>query len=204
VSARGFLTSVRLRPDDDIDEVEPEVTTAGEDQLDAAPINERPDKPAVDDVERCARHPGAVERPEFLAVHFAGRHRELPVVGLRGHVADVRHVIGLVGQHEARLFARQHQAFVARRIARVGLQKVVPAQDPEVSRPRDGPPCRNESRIELPIVVVRLVIQQEEIDLRRLEPRDHNVFAQIDQLGEFNSQRLLVPLSRLAEAVERD
>jgi hypothetical protein len=198
------LASVRLGPDNDVDEIEAEVATADEDEFDAAPVNERPDKAAVDDVECCARHPGAVECREFLAAHFAGRHGEFSVMRLRGHVANVGHVIGLVSQHEARLFARQHQAFVARRVPRVGLQKAVATQDPDVARPRDGPPCRNESRIGFPNAVVRLVIQQQEIDLRRLEPGDHDVLAQIDQLGEFDPQRLFVPLSRLAEAVERD
>lgn len=141
------MTSVRLRPDDDVDEIEPEVATAGKDEFDAAPVNERPNEAAVDDVERCARHPGAVERREFLAAHFASRHRELPVMGLRGHVADVRHVIGLVSHHEARLFARQHQPFVARRVARVGLRKAVATQDPEVAPPRDGFIRHTESRI---------------------------------------------------------
>ncbi len=39
---------------------------------------------------------------------------------------------------------------------------------------------------------------------RRLEPRNHDVLAQVDQLGEFDLERLFVPLSGLAEAVERD
>jgi hypothetical protein len=45
------LAGVRLRPDHDVDEIEPEVTTAGQDEFDAAPVNERPDKPTVYDVE---------------------------------------------------------------------------------------------------------------------------------------------------------
>ena len=181
MSARGFPPSVRLRPDDDVDEVEPEVSAAGEDEFDAAPVDERRDEPAVDDVEGCARHPGAVERCEFVAAHFAGRHRKFSVMRLRGHVADVGHVIGLVCQHEARLLARQHQPFVARRVARVGLQKAVAAQDPEVSRPRDGFIRRSESEIEFPNAVVRLVIKQQKIDLRFLEPRHYDVLAKIDQ-----------------------
>jgi hypothetical protein len=77
------------------------------------------------------------------------------VVELRGFepmaiagVADVGHVVRFVGRHEAGLFARQHQPLVARGIARVGLQKVVAAQNPEVSTPRDGLVSRNWSRIE--------------------------------------------------------
>jgi hypothetical protein len=50
-------------------------------------------------------------------------------------------------------------------------------------------PWRTESRIEFPNAVVRLVIEQQEIDLGRLEPRHHHVLAQIDQLGEFEPQR---------------
>ena len=33
------LASVRLRPDNDVDEIEPEVTTTGEDEFNAAPVN---------------------------------------------------------------------------------------------------------------------------------------------------------------------
>ena len=138
------LASVRLRPDDDVDEIEPEVSTAGEHEFDAAPVNERPNKAAVDDIEGGARHPGAVEGCEFLAAHFAGRHGEFSVVGLRGHMANIGNVVGFVGQHEAGLFARQHQAFVARRIAGVGLQKAVATEDPEVAGAR-RPSCRTAS-----------------------------------------------------------
>ena len=125
-------------------------------------------------------------------------------MGLRGHVADVGHVIGLVCQHEARVFARQHQPFVGLGIAGVGLQKPVAAEDPEVSRPRHGFVGRSESEIDFPNAVVRLVIKKQKIDFRFLEPRHYDVLAEIDQLGELDPQRLFVPLSRFTEAVKRD
>ena len=96
MSARDFLALRSTRPHDDVEEVEPEVSAAGENEFDAAPVDERRDEPAVDNVKRCARHPGAVERPEFLAAHLAARHHKLPVMGLRGHVPGVGHVVGLV------------------------------------------------------------------------------------------------------------
>jgi hypothetical protein len=198
------LPTIRLRPNDDVDEVEPEVSAAGENEFDAAPVNERCNKPAVEDIEGRARHPGTVERCEFLTVHFSGRHRKFPVMRLRRHVADVGHVVGLVGQHEAGLLARQHQAFVALGIAGVGLQNAVAAEDPEVSRPRHGFVRRSESEIDFPNAVVRLVIQQQEIDFRFLKPRHDDVLAKIDQLGEFDPQRLFVPLSRFTQTVQRD
>ena len=110
----------------------------------------------------------------------------------------------LVGQHEADPFARLHQPFVARRVTRVALQETVAAEEPKVSRPRDGRFGHCGSRIDFPGPVVRLVIEQQDIHFRRLEPRDHDALAKIDQLGEFDPQRLFVPPSRFAEAVERD
>jgi hypothetical protein len=102
------------------------------------------------------------------------------MMGLRGHVADIGHVVGLVCQHEAGLFTRQHQAFVARRAAGVVLQKAMAAEDPEVSRPRHGFVRRGEGEIDFLNAVVRLVIQQQEIDLRFLKPRHDDVLAKID------------------------
>jgi hypothetical protein len=44
------------------------------------------------------------------------------------------------------------------------------------------------SESDFPNAVVRLVIQQQEIDLRFLERRHDDVLAKIDQLGEFDPQ----------------
>jgi hypothetical protein len=58
------------------------------------------------------------------------------------------------------LFAGQHQTFVARRV--VGLKNAVVGL--EVSTPRDGFVRRSGSRIEFSNVVVRFVIEQQEIN----------------------------------------
>jgi hypothetical protein len=60
------------------------------------------------------------------------------------------------------LFAGQHQTFVARRGAGVGLKNAVAGL--EVSTPRDGFVRRSRSRIESSNVVVRFVIEQQEIN----------------------------------------
>jgi hypothetical protein len=60
------------------------------------------------------------------------------------------------------LFAGQHQTFVARRVAGVGLKNAVVGL--EVSTPRDGFVRRSGSRIEFSNVVVRFVIEQQEIN----------------------------------------
>ena len=123
------------------------------------------------------------------------------MMSLGSHVADIGHVVGLVGQHEASLFAPQHQPLIARRIAGVGLQEAVAAEEPEISRARNR---RRGSPIDFPVAIFRLVIEQQEIDFRRFEPRHHHVLTQVNQVGEFDLERLFVPLSGFAEAVERD
>jgi hypothetical protein len=70
-------------------------------------------------------------------------------------VADIGHVVGLVGQHEASLFAPQHQPLVARRIAGVGLQEAVAAEEPEIPWARN---CHGRSVIDFPVAVFRIVI----------------------------------------------
>ena len=62
------------------------------------------------------------------------------------------------------MFAGQHQTFVASRVAGVGLKKAVAAHEPEVFTPRDGFVRRGSSRIEFPNVVVRFVIEPQEIN----------------------------------------
>jgi hypothetical protein len=80
----------------------------------------------------------------------------------------------------------------------------VATEDSEVSRARDGYPRQGESRVEFSGPIVQPIVEQQEIDFRRLEPRHHDVLAQIDQLGEFDPQRLFIPLSGFPGAIERD
>ena len=91
-------------------------------------------------------------------------------------------------------------------MAGVGLQEAVAAKDPE-GLPAAGDAGfvrRSASEIDFPHAVVRLVIKRQKIDFRFLEPRHYDLLAKIDQLGEFDPQRLFIPLSRFTEAVQRD
>jgi hypothetical protein len=71
-------------------------------------------------------------------------------------------IAGAVRSRAIPLFAGRHQTFVARRVAGVGLKNAVAAL--EASTPRDGFVRRSRSRIEFSNVVVRFVIEQQEIN----------------------------------------
>ena len=71
-------------------------------------------------------------------------------------------IVGVGRSRAIPLFAGQHQTFVARRGAGVGLKNAVAGL--EVSTPRDGFVRRSGSRIEFSNVVVRFVIEQQEIN----------------------------------------
>jgi hypothetical protein len=71
-------------------------------------------------------------------------------------------IVGVGRSRAIPLFAGQHQTFVARRGAGVGLKNAVAGL--EVSTPRDGFVRRSRSRIEFSNVVVRFVIEQQEIN----------------------------------------
>ena len=63
--------------------------------------------------------------------------RELTVVRVAGQVADVGDVVRLVGQHELRDFAAEHQPLVKRGVAGVTRREALVAKDPDVARMLD-------------------------------------------------------------------
>src|SRR6185437_6594460 len=198
------LAAIGLDPDDHIDEVEPQLTPAGDHELDRAPVNERGQQAAVDEAGERRLYPLAIEPRELLPGHLAVGERELAMVRVAGHVADVGDVIGLVGQHQLREFAWGHQPVVDRGVAGVAMRQSMVAQDPDVAKRRDRrlEPLwrRSLARVEVLIVVEK----HHAVDLGGLEPGLDEVDAKHRELLELETQRVGVPGAGLPGPVQHD
>src|SRR5262249_45629007 len=93
--------SVGLSPDNEIEGVEAELRGGGEYCRIAPPVDERAQNAAVAKAGQDRLHPCRIEGEEIDSRHFARRHGEL-TMRAAGHMTRNRHVIRLVGEHEAR------------------------------------------------------------------------------------------------------
>src|SRR5580693_7186634 len=73
-SPEAALSPIRLRPNDEVQEIEAEIAAAGDDEVDRTPVDEGCEQASITQVGHGRRHPCAVEGPKLLPAHLAVRH----------------------------------------------------------------------------------------------------------------------------------
>ena len=86
------LTAIRLRPNNQVQEVEAELTTAADDEGDRTPVDEGCEQASISQIGHGRRHPCAVEGSKLLPAHLAVR-----LVGLPGRAAYHASKHGVIG-----------------------------------------------------------------------------------------------------------
>src|SRR5436190_14584135 len=82
---QAALARIRLHPDDDVQQLEAERPACSDDEIDRAPVDRGADQATIGNPIRGRFHPSCVEFAELAVRHFAGRHRELAMMGLAGY-----------------------------------------------------------------------------------------------------------------------
>lgn len=198
------MTTVRFDPNYDVNQLKVELASAGDSEIDRAPVDKAHQQAAGDEARKNRRHPPPIELGELLTGHLAVGERKLAVVRIAGHVPDVGDIVRRIGQHQLRPFAVRHQPVVKRFVARIALRETVFAQRPNVAEVRDRRRERLRRRRLIRGEVLVVVQQRQAVDLGHLEAGLNEIDAEDHQLLEFDPQRLGVPGAGFAEPVQRD
>ncbi len=142
------------------------------------------------------------KRREGLRGHFARRERELPVASASRHEAVDLDVVRGVREHHLRL-GRAEQSGHHVRVATVPAGDVVVAHDPDIARSSDGRRRLRLRRRILHLAGCHLPNAQADVDLDGVKAGQLHVEAEIDQVLEFDTELVLVPLGVCGDPIQR-